>query len=53
MNKLKRLLFVVVTAGLSSTAFAQFDETGIAAGFFDSSKDKEINFSESGVSRYV
>lgn len=46
MNKLKRLLFVVVTAGLSSTAFAQFDETGIAAGFFDSSKDKEINFSE-------
>ena len=46
MNKLKRLLFAVVTAGLSSTAFAQFDETGIAAGFFDSSKDKEINFSE-------
>ena len=46
MNKLKRLLFVVVTAGLSSTAFAQFDESGIAAGFFDSSKDKEINFSE-------
>ena len=47
MNKLKRLLFVVVTAGLSSTAaLAQFDESGIAAGFFDSSKDKEINFSE-------
>ena len=46
MNKLKRLLFAVVTAGLSSTAFAQFDESGIAAGFFDSSKDKEINFSE-------
>lgn len=46
MNKLKRLLFVVVTAGLSSTAFAQFDESGIAAGFFDSSKEKDINFSE-------
>lgn len=46
MNKLKRLLFVVVTAGLSTSAFAQFDESGIAAGFFDSSKDKEINFSE-------
>jgi hypothetical protein len=46
MNKLKRLLFVVVTAGISSTALAQFDESGIAAGFFDSSKDKEINFSE-------
>jgi hypothetical protein len=37
---------IVVTAGISSTALAQFDESGIAAGFFDSSKDKEINFSE-------
>ena len=46
MNHLKRLLFVVFTAGLSTSAFAQFDESGIAAGFFDSSKDKEINFSE-------
>ena len=46
MNKLKRLLFVVFTAGLSSSTFAQFDESGIAAGFFDSSKDKDINFSE-------
>ncbi|MBQ8989519.1 MAG: TolC family protein [Prevotella sp.] len=46
MNNLKRLLFIVATAGLSTTAFAQFDESGIAAGFFDSSKDKDINFSE-------
>lgn len=46
MNKLKRLLFIVATAGISTAAFAQFDESGIAAGFFDSSKDKEINFSE-------
>ena len=46
MNKFKRLLFVVFTAGLSSSTFAQFDESGISAGFFDSSKDKEINFSE-------
>ena len=46
MNKLKRLLFIVVASGIGSTAFAQFDETGIAAGFFDSSKDKDINFSE-------
>ena len=37
MNKLRRLLVIVVTAGISSTALA---------GFFDSSKDKEINFSE-------
>ena len=46
MNKLKRLLFLVVASGIGSTAFAQFDESGIAAGFFDSSKDKDINFSE-------
>lgn len=46
MNKLRLLLVIVVTAGISSTALAQFDESGIAAGFFDSSKDKDINFSE-------
>ena len=46
MNKLKRLLFIVATAGISTAAFAQFDESGIAAGFFDSSKEKDINFSE-------
>ena len=46
MNKFKRLLFIVVASGIGSTAFAQFDESGIAAGFFDSSKDKDINFSE-------
>lgn len=43
---IKRLLLIVATAGISTAAFAQFDESGIAAGFFDSSKDKEINFSE-------
>jgi len=46
MNKLKRLLFVLAIAGLGTQAYAQFDESGIAAGFFDSSNDKEINFSE-------
>ena len=46
MNKLRRLLVIVVTAGISSTALAQFEESGNAAGFFDSSKDKDINFSE-------
>ena len=46
MNKLKRLLFIVATAGISTSSFAQFDESGIAAGFFDSSKEKDINFSE-------
>lgn len=46
MNKIKRLLMIVAATGIGSSAFAQFDESGIAAGFFDSSKDKEINFSE-------
>lgn len=46
MNKFKRLLLIVATAGISTAAFAQFDESGIAAGFFDSSKEKDINFSE-------
>ena len=46
MNKIKRLLMIVVATGIGPSAFAQFDESGIAAGFFDSSKDKEINFSQ-------
>lgn len=46
MNKLKRLLFIVAIVGTNVSAFAQFDESGISAGFFDSSKDKDINFSE-------
>ena len=46
MNKLKRLLFIVAIAGTTTSSFAQFDESGISAGFFDSSKDKDINFSE-------
>ena len=46
MNQLRRLILIVAVTGISATAFAQFDETGIAAGFFDASKDKDINFSE-------
>ena len=46
MNRFRRLLFIVVATGFSATAFAQFDESGIAAGFFDSSNEKDINFSE-------
>jgi hypothetical protein len=46
MNKIKRLLMIVAAAGVGSSAFAQFDESGIAAGFFDSSNEKDINFSE-------
>ena len=46
MNKIKRLFMIVAATGIASSTFAQFDESGIAAGFFDSSKDKDINFSE-------
>ena len=48
MNRFRRLLFCVAIAGISSTSFAQssFDDSGIAAGFFDSSAEKTINFSE-------
>lgn len=47
MNRFRRLLFCAAIAGVSSVSFAQsFDDSGIAAGFFDSSKEKSINFSE-------
>ena len=46
MNKLSRLLILGVLSAVSTASFAQFDESGIAAGFFDGSKDQSINFSE-------
>ena len=46
MNRLRRLLLMILAAGCSASTFAQFDESGIAAGFFDSSNEKDINFSE-------
>lgn len=47
MNRFKRLLFCVAIAGASSVSYAQsFDDSGIAAGFFDSSKEMSLNFSE-------
>ena len=49
MNSFRqRLLIFLAAAGFGITAFAQssFDESGIAAGFFDSSQEKTINFSE-------
>lgn len=46
MNKLKRLLFIVAITSAGANAYAQFNESGISAGFFDSSNDKEINFSQ-------
>ena len=46
MNRFNRLIFIFALAATSTTALAQFNESGISAGFFDSSNDKDINFSE-------
>ncbi len=46
MNRFRRLIFILAIATAATPAFAQFDESGISAGFFDSSNEKDINFSE-------
>jgi hypothetical protein len=46
MNIFRRLIFILAIASTSTTALAQFNESGISAGFFDSSIEKDINFSE-------
>lgn len=46
MNRFRRLIFIFAIASTSTTALAQFNESGISAGFFDSSNEKDINFSE-------
>lgn len=47
MNCIKNRLIIIAAAVLSANmAMAQFNESGISAGFFDSSNEKSINFSE-------
>lgn len=46
MNKLKRLLILIAISGTGTASYAQFDESGISAGFFDGSDEKTVNFSE-------
>jgi len=46
MNKIKRLLLIIAIVATGSQAYAQFNDSGISAGFFDSSNEKDINFSE-------
>jgi len=46
MNKLSRLIVFAALSALSTASYAQFNESGISAGFFDGSKDQTINFSE-------
>jgi hypothetical protein len=46
MNKLSRLIVFAALSALSTASYAQFNESGISAGFFDGSKEQSINFSE-------
>ena len=46
MNRFRRLIFIFALAATRTTALAQFNESGISAGFFDASNEKDINFSE-------
>ena len=46
MNKLSRLIVFAALSVLSTASYAQFNESGISAGFFDGSKEETINFSE-------
>jgi len=46
MYKFKSVIITFVLAASSGSAFAQFNDSGISAGFFDSSEEKDINFSE-------
>ena len=46
MNRFRLSIFIFTIIVSSTTALAQFNESGISAGFFDSSNEKDINFSE-------
>ena len=46
MNKFKQTATLIAFFGIGLNAYAQFNDSGISAGFFDSSGEKSINFSE-------
>ena len=48
MSIIRRVLSVIACAAIGSVSMAQgsLDDSGINAGFFDSSFDKDINFSD-------
>ncbi len=46
MNYLKNLILSVALTVAGGNCYAQFNNSGISAGFFDSSAEKDINFSE-------
>ena len=46
MNKVKRLLLLLPVIGISAMTYAQaLDDSGISAGFFDSSEESTLDFS--------
>lgn len=46
MNKRRRLYAILACFTATTCAMAQFNESGISAGFFDSSENSTINFSQ-------
>src|SRR5574344_426598 len=44
-SRLKKIYMIFMALGVSLSASAQLDSTGVSAGFFDSSASKTINFS--------
>ena len=45
MKDIKRYLLIAFAVAFSTTSSAQFNDSGISAGFFDSSENSTINFS--------
>ncbi|SNU03408.1 Outer membrane efflux protein [Prevotellaceae bacterium MN60] len=45
MTHLRHLLFTTILAATASVSYAQYQNSGISAGFFDSSENSTINFS--------
>ena len=45
MRSLKRITLISLLAAMGTTAFAQYNNSGISAGFFDSSENSTLNFS--------
>ena len=45
MNGLKQFIFSTLLIATASTAYAQYNNSGITAGFFDASEETTINFS--------
>lgn len=45
MNFIRRSIYITIVATTASTALAQYNDSGISAGFFDSSDNATINFS--------